>query len=149
MRNIQPDVVLLPWFLDGHIDHRRANVLYAQSCADLDATVLGYEIWSLLEPNAIFDITEYLAEKLLLIQNYTSQLRTVDYVQYASGLANVRAYHAALCPLRSGAAEAFVALPNQEYCELVCELSGAPREKYAVAARLLDEVPSSTSLTAQ
>jgi len=84
---LRPDVVLLPWFLDGHVDHRHANVLYARACAELEATVLGYEIWSLLEPNAVFDITGHMADKLSLIQNYTSQLRTVDYVRYASGLA--------------------------------------------------------------
>jgi LmbE family N-acetylglucosaminyl deacetylase len=122
VRSIRPDVVLLPWFLDGHVDHQRANVLYALACGDLEATVLGYEIWSMLEPNAVFDITQQLCEKLLLIRNYQSQLRTVDYVQYASGLSSVRAYHAGLQPLRAGAAEAFVALPNREYCELVCTL---------------------------
>jgi LmbE family N-acetylglucosaminyl deacetylase len=123
--DIRPDVVALPWFLDGHVDHRRANMLYALACGDIEATVLGYEIWSMLEPNAVFDITEHLADKLSLIQNYASQLRTVNYVGYASGLAAVRAYQAAVQPLRSGAAEAFVALPNHEYCELVCELYGA------------------------
>ena len=61
-------------------------------------------------------------QKLQLIRNYPSQLRTVDYVQYVSGLASVRAYHAALQPIRAGAAEAFVALPNREYCEQVCAL---------------------------
>ena len=126
VREIRPDVVLLPWFLDGQVDHRRANVLYAWACADLEAMVLGYEIWSMLEPNAVFDISQYLSAKLSLIQNYASQLRTVDYVSYASGLAHVRAYHAGLSPQRSGAAEAFLALPNREYCELVCELYGAP-----------------------
>jgi LmbE family N-acetylglucosaminyl deacetylase len=135
VRHIQPDVVLLPWFLDGHVDHRRANLLYALACGDLEAAVFGYEIWSMLEPNAVFDITKHLAGKLSLIRNYPSQLRTVDYVRYASGLANVRAYHAALQPLRSGAAEAFLALPNREYCELVCELYGAREELRDEAAR--------------
>jgi LmbE family N-acetylglucosaminyl deacetylase len=130
VRAIRPDVVLLPWFLDGHVDHRQANLLYARACGDLDATVLGYEIWSMLEPNAVFDITKHLAEKISLIRNYPSQLRTIDYIGYISGLASVRAYHAALQPLRSGAAEAFVALPNREYCELVCELYNA-RQKLA------------------
>lgn len=120
---IGPDVVILPWFLDGHIDHRKANLLYAQACYDLDAIVFGYEIWSLLEPNAVLDITPYLQGKLGLIANYPSQLRTVDYLQYASALAHMRAYHATITPLRSGAAEAFVALPNREYCELVNDLA--------------------------
>ena len=123
--DIRPDVVTLPWFLDGHVDHRSANLLYALACGDIAATVLGYEIWTMLEPNAVFDITTLLPDKLSLIRNYPSQLATVDYVRYASSLAAVRAYQAGFRPLRSGAAEAFVALPNQEYCELVCKLYGA------------------------
>jgi hypothetical protein len=91
-------------------------------CGDLEATVLGYEIWTMLEPNAVFDITQHLVDKLSLIRNYASQLRTAYYLGYASAIATVRAYQAALQPLRSGAAEAFVALPNREYCKLVCQL---------------------------
>jgi N-acetylglucosamine malate deacetylase 1 len=121
--SIRPDVVLLPWFLDAHADHRQANRLYASACSEFEATVLGYEIWTMLEPNAVFDITPYLTDKLSLIRNYPSQLRTVDYLAYARGLASVRAFHAAVQPLRSGAAEAFLALPNREYCELVRELA--------------------------
>jgi hypothetical protein len=79
----------------------------------------------MLEPNAVLDITAHLAGKLSLIRNYPSQLRTVDYVGYASSLASVRAYQAGFRPLRSGAAEAFVALPNREYCELVRQRYGA------------------------
>ena len=131
---IKPDVVVLPWFLDGHVDHRSANLLYALSCYDLEAMVLGYEIWSLLEPNAILDITDHLQSKLALISNYPSQLRTVDYIQYASALAGVRAYQAAITPLRSGAAEAFVALPNREYCELVTQLFDW-KKQHGTAAR--------------
>lgn len=136
-REIRPDVVLLPWLLDGHVDHRRANVLYAWACADLEATVLGYEIWSMLEPNAVFDISTHLPGKLALIQNYASQLRTVDYASYASALARVRAHQAALRPRRTGAAEAFVALPNHEYCELVCALYGTRGQVRVRTAALL------------
>ena len=73
----------------------------------------------MLEPNAVFDVTNVMEEKLALIRNYSSQLRTVDYLQYASGLAQVRGFHAAIRDRRSGSAEAFVALPNKDYCELV------------------------------
>ncbi len=138
INDIRPDVVVLPWLLDGHPDHRRTNLLYAWACSDIEAMVLGYEIWTMLEPNAVFDIAPYLSEKLALIQNYRSQLRTVDYVNYADGLARVRAYHAAFSPHRSGAAEAFLALPNHEYCEMVFQLYGAPGQIRADAAALLD-----------
>jgi LmbE family N-acetylglucosaminyl deacetylase len=119
---IRPDVVLLPWFLDGHIDHRKANELYARACANVEAMVIGYEIWSMLEPNAFFDISDYIEAKLSLIKNYPSQLRTVDYVGFSSGLASVRAFQFSGRPLRSGATEAFIALPNREYCEIVAKL---------------------------
>jgi LmbE family N-acetylglucosaminyl deacetylase len=86
VRNIHPDVVLLPWFLDEHVDHRRANLLYALACGDIEATVLGYEIWSMLEPNAVFDITKHMNGKLSLIRNYPSQLRTVGDLEKSAPL---------------------------------------------------------------
>ena len=61
----------------------------------------------------------------------------MDYAGYASALARVRAHHAALHPLRVGAAEAFVALPNREYCELVHALYGARGHVRVDAAALL------------
>jgi LmbE family N-acetylglucosaminyl deacetylase len=131
---IAPDVVLLPWFLDNHPDHRSANALYAAASSDLDCLVLGYEIWALLEPNAVFDITGQLEAKLALIRNFKSQLRTVDYLGYATGLAQTRAYHYPVHPKRSGAVECFVALPNREYCDLVMSLS-KPSPSSPVTAR--------------
>jgi LmbE family N-acetylglucosaminyl deacetylase len=119
---IAPDVIVLPWFFDDHPDHRSANMLYAAACADFNCLVLAYEIWALLEPNAIFDISDMLDEKLELIKCYSSQLRTVDYLGYAAGLARVRAFHIPVRDDRSGAVEAFIALPNSEYCRLIEQL---------------------------
>ena len=138
VQDIRPDTVLLPWFLDNHVDHCRANVLYAWGCADLQALVLGYEVWSLLEPNAVLDITPHLDAKLALIRNYESQLRTVDYVGFASGLARVRAYQFPTDTRRAGAVEAYVALPNHEYCSTVCQLYGEAGCVKPSALSLLD-----------
>jgi LmbE family N-acetylglucosaminyl deacetylase len=137
VKEIRPDVVLLPWFLDDHVDHRRTNVLYAWGCADLEATVIGYEVWSLTEPNAVLDISPYLEGKLALIQNHVSQLRTDDYDSYAKGLAQVRGFQHSLNGRRGGAAEAYIALPNREYCELVCHLYGEPGRIKESALELL------------
>jgi hypothetical protein len=38
------------------IDAERA---LCAACDDLEGTVLGYEIWSMLEPDAVFDITKH------------------------------------------------------------------------------------------
>jgi LmbE family N-acetylglucosaminyl deacetylase len=125
VHRIRPEAVVLPWFLDNLPDHRRTNLLYIEACRDVGCLVLAYEVWSLLEPNAVLDITPFLDAKLRMIRHYESQLRTVDYVNYALGLAKVRAYHYPVQERRTGAAEAFIALPNVEYCELARPLCAA------------------------
>lgn len=126
VRSLRPDVVLLPWFLDNQTDHRSTNVLYAWACSDLEALVLAYEVWTPLEPNAVFDITNYLDGKRRLIQVYQSQLLDYDYLGYAEGLARVRAFIYPVNTKRTGAAEAYLALPNREYCDLVHSVYGSP-----------------------
>ena len=121
---LEPDVILLPWFLDGQPDHRITNVLYASANAARECLVLGYEVWSLLQPNAKLDISNELSEKLQLVEIYRTQTATVDYRSFAAGLAQVRAFQQPVRPDRGGAVEAFVALPNRDYCDLVCGLYG-------------------------
>jgi hypothetical protein len=82
--------------------------------------ILATELWSLLPcPNAYFDITNLLSAKLAAIREFRTQLATVDYLSLAEGLAKIRAFHGNLRELRTGAAEAFFSLPNEEYCALV------------------------------
>ncbi len=134
---VRPDVVILPWFLDNHPGHRVTNILYAGSCHDLDCMVFGCEIWSLCQPNAVLDITPWLEEKIDLVRVYRSQLATVDYVSYARGLALTRAFLHNARPGRTGAAEAFFALPNKDYCDLVRSLYGTPGNLTAAGAALV------------
>lgn len=119
--SVRPDVVILPWFLDNHPDHQAANRLFAQACNNSGILVLGYEIWAILEPNAYFDITGHLPAKLDLVKNYGSQLKEADYPTFAQGLAWVRGYQLIKKTGRN-AAEAFVALPAEDYCSLVNEV---------------------------
>jgi len=119
LRDFSPDVVVLPWMFDSHPHHRRANVLLADAVESLDFMVIGYEIWSMLTPNAYLDISELLERKLDIVRLYESQLRTIDYVTYARSLAQVRAFHLPVRPHRTGAVEAYVALPARDYLDLV------------------------------
>ena len=119
--SVRPDVVVLPWFLDNHIDHQAANQLFARACDNPGILVLGYEIWAVLEPNAYFDITSHLDAKLNLVKNYGSQLKEADYSTFAQGLAWVRGYQLIKKTGRP-AAEAFIALPAEDYCGLVNEV---------------------------
>lgn len=121
---VRPDVVILPWFLDQHTDHRTANLLWATACADIPCMVLGSEIWSLTFPNAYFDITDVLPAKLAAVSEFKTQLATVDYLSLVDGLAKIRAFYSNVRIGRDGAAEAFFSLPNRDYSELVLGLSG-------------------------
>lgn len=121
LKKVKPDVVLLPWFLDGHPDHQAANRLFAKACDNPSLLVLGYEIWAMSDPNAYFDITEHLDAKLELVKNYESQLKEVDYITFAQGLGWVRGYQM-ISKNGKKAAEAFVALPAEDYCDLVNEV---------------------------
>ena len=114
-----PEVVLLPWMLDSHPHHKNTNRLLADAAQDFDFLVLGYEVWGLLSPNAYFDITDVQDRKRDLIALHASQLRTVDYLAYSEAPARVRAFHNPIRENRTGAVEAFVALPSSDYCDLV------------------------------
>jgi LmbE family N-acetylglucosaminyl deacetylase len=138
VHSVRPDVVILPWLLDNHADHRTANLLWAKACADVSCMILGTEIWSLGSPNAYFDITDLISDKLAAISEYKTQLATVDYASLVEGLAKIRAFQSGIHKKRAGAAEAFLALPNKEYCELVLSLAAkAPlsNDHMIVAAR--------------
>ena len=115
-------MVILPWFLDGHPDHRAVNRLLARALKSRSVLVLGYEIWSVLDPNAYFEITDHLDAKLTLVKHYASQLKEVDYITFAQGLAWVRGYQ--LVKSRSGqeGRRGFCGLPAEDYCSLVDEV---------------------------
>jgi len=123
---VQPDIVLMPWFLDRQRDHRIVNILYAWACQDLQAMVLSFDIWEMLQPNAILDLADVLEEKLALVNCYRTQTATIDYLGLCQGLAKTRAFYSPLRQERNGAVEAFFALPGPEYCELVRAIYGPP-----------------------
>jgi LmbE family N-acetylglucosaminyl deacetylase len=118
LKNFAPDIVVLPWFLDNHPHHRITNHIFIEAATGLNLMVLAYEIWGLLSPNAFFDVTDVLDRKRQMIAIHASQIRTVDYVQYAEALARMRAFHHPVRDNRSGAVEAYLALPCADYCDL-------------------------------
>lgn len=137
VEEIRPEVVLLPWLLDGHRDHRMANVLYAWGCADLPCMVLGYEVWSLCPPNAVFDITHLVEEKLQVLREYRTQGAINDYAHLVRGMAAVRGFEFSKHPKRAGAAEAFLSMPGKGYAAMVRSLYGQPGALSACGRSLL------------
>ena len=120
LEDFAPEIVLLPWFLDNHPHHKLTNQMFVVAANGLDLMVLAYEIWGLLAlVNAFIDISDVMDRKRAMIALHASQTRTVDYVRYAESLARTRAFHYPVRDNRSGAVEAYLALPCADYCDLV------------------------------
>jgi len=101
-----PDVVYLPWEGERNADHRAlyAGVLRALERLAFTGSVLGYEVWTPMDPDAVLDITPAVEHKRAAIRCYATQLRYVDYEHVILGL---NAYRSLLFQRGRGHAEAF------------------------------------------
>jgi LmbE family N-acetylglucosaminyl deacetylase len=113
----KPDALFVPWFFDQHPDHRYANRILARalsrSTLDLSGlTVHGYEVWSLVPPGLVVDVTAVFAEKRRLVSLYRSQLKLMRYLELVDELARPRAL---LAGEKAQAAEFFCPLRGDDY----------------------------------
>jgi LmbE family N-acetylglucosaminyl deacetylase len=113
------DAVFIPFMLDGHADHRKANYILAAALKKIDwnVRVFGYEVWGLSIPNVIVVIDSVIEQKLDMLRCFDFANKAVDYVNSTQGL---NMYHSRM--LGSGVckyAERFFEIPSLEYIELV------------------------------
>jgi LmbE family N-acetylglucosaminyl deacetylase len=113
VREFSPEIILLPWFFDNHVDHVETNriLLEISRAISPDATVLGFEVWTPLPVNLYIDITPVAGKKQEALLSFASQISQVDYMRTSMALAKRRALEAGL----DGYAEAFLSLPLGEY----------------------------------
>ncbi|PIN95744.1 hypothetical protein COU56_00655 [Candidatus Pacearchaeota archaeon CG10_big_fil_rev_8_21_14_0_10_31_9] len=115
--NIRPDLVYLPWFLDNHYDHLKANKVLFDVCKvyGFDFNICAYEVWTPLTTNLIVDIGEVFEIKKKALLCFKSQLKYNDYIRSISGLNQYRTIQ----NLKSKSyAEAFLYLSAREYFNL-------------------------------
>ncbi len=92
LEEARPDVVYVPFLLDGHPDHRAANEILAGAMKTYrDFTIYGYEIWTLLVPNCSVDISDVLEVKKSALEQFETQTSRFDLVDAFVGLARYRA----------------------------------------------------------
>lgn len=113
------DAVFIPFFLDGHPDHRTANVILADALKGVgeNVRIFGYEVWGLCVPNVILVIDQVIEQKLKMLSCFEFANKAVDYVNSTEGL---NMYHSRM--LGAGAckyAERFFEIPKREYIELM------------------------------
>jgi LmbE family N-acetylglucosaminyl deacetylase len=110
----RPEAVFLPWFLDGHDDHRAMTEVLSR--ADLPAAlqVWGFEVWTPLPVTRLVDITAVEDRKRAALAAHRTAHAAFD-VSAALHLSRWRSLHT---QLGNGSAEAFITAPLRTYLEL-------------------------------
>lgn len=105
IREESPDIIYLPYALDGDLEHRLTSEIGRQAIwmASSDylpelglkagpiKNVFGYEVWRPMATyNLVIDITTAVNIKLAALNRYQSQLKTKDWQDAALGLNRFR-----------------------------------------------------------
>jgi LmbE family N-acetylglucosaminyl deacetylase len=118
IEKIKPQIVYLPSHLEQHPDHRAANdvLLAAIEGSTIEFACHAYEVWLPLYPNCMVGIDSVIDTKRQALAHYRSQLAEADFEH---GIMGLNAYRAMMRPrLGRRYAEAFVALPRDEYASM-------------------------------
>jgi LmbE family N-acetylglucosaminyl deacetylase len=97
LRELRPDVVLLPFVTDRHADHAATGRCLLVAARQLgpgwgDAVdCLGYEVWSPIYANLAIDISKVMNVKRRAIACHASQLQDADFLAGVEGLNRYRA----------------------------------------------------------
>jgi LmbE family N-acetylglucosaminyl deacetylase len=114
LADVMPQVVLLPWFLDGHLDHQAIGHALRRASVPDDVEVWGYETWTPLPPNRLVDITSVYARKERALGEYATAHLAFD----VSSMLGINRYRSAHASLGKGYVEAFLAASATEWFAL-------------------------------
>lgn len=91
LRQLAPEVLLVPWPLERQRDHAAAARLAARVARGAGRPAIWcYEVWSPLDPNLLVDISNVAGEKREAIERHASQVAGLDYADAALGLNRYR-----------------------------------------------------------
>ncbi len=110
-REFRPDVVYLPWELDGNSDHMALHqaVVRGLGRSSFRGHAFGYEVWSPNpRPDVVVDITEFVELKRRAVQHYVTQMAYGDLVHTVLGM---NSYRSLLLERSKGYGEAFSRVP--------------------------------------
>lgn len=120
--DLEPELVLLPWFGDAHPDHRAVNQALAACGPRPGLAVWGTEIWTPAPINRLVDISAVVGRKHDAIAAHGTAGRAFD-LEAVLGLNRYRSLHG----LRGrGHAEGFVALPFDTFAATVTAVVDDP-----------------------
>lgn len=104
-----PDILYYPSSRELHPDHWAAGVQVEalHGAGRLPTAAYAYEVWALVQPTHLIDVTAVMARKVAALAQYESQLRYTDYRPKMRGL---NAYRTITLPSSAKYAEAFCRL---------------------------------------
>ena len=86
LKTLEPDVLFCPFPADGHSDHMSTAAAVSMATRKWKGTILAYEVWTPLIPNAVVDISDFADRKARAIRLYKSQCAALDFEPAALGL---------------------------------------------------------------
>jgi LmbE family N-acetylglucosaminyl deacetylase len=83
----RPEVVYLPWEGEANSDHRAVYCggLRGLRRCEVAGIALGYELWGLMVPDVVLDITPVAERKFAALKAFETQLAYVDYLHSVRG----------------------------------------------------------------
>jgi N-acetylglucosamine malate deacetylase 1 len=120
LKDIRPDAIFLPFFLDNHPDHIATNKIFCATLESLPSfTCYNYCVWTPLPfYNLLVDITPYVEVKRSALEQYRSQLEKYDFIEATLSLSR---YYSLLHSdnRKDGWAEVFFVCKSNEYRRLI------------------------------
>jgi N-acetylglucosamine malate deacetylase 1 len=112
---IRPAAIFTPFVNDSHTDHVATNKILAAALEkgplDFQATIFGYEVWSLVPVNVTSNIDTQIDRKEKLLLRYRTGMKATDYVRHCLELS---AWNAEKISGRTGFDESFFSMTPEE-----------------------------------
>ena len=122
--DFRPARVLVPWFLDGHADHRAVSAAVVDADLPAGLEVWGFECWTPLTANRLVDVTRTWSRKQDAAACHETAALAFD-LEAALSLSRWRS----LSGLQGqGYGEAFLALPAEDYRDLALQVRAQVRQ---------------------
>ena len=116
----RPALILAPFVTEAHEDHLTLARILSRALralpSPLDATILGYEVWSLVPPALVHDISPLMDELARLLFLYETAMKVDDFVHFCADRA---LYHGITVRGTACHLEAFHAVAARDYPALL------------------------------
>lgn len=114
----EPDLVFVPWPLDDHPDHRALAMALGRALGEdgipAGCQVWGYEVWAPLPANRLVDVSAVWGSKVDALDRHRLGRETFDLNAHLA----LSRWRSIFALQGTGHAEAFLALPGEEFRKL-------------------------------